>query len=250
MDLSKYRYVDFASALQREPKFRNNVVPIERVSDLSAKYKNYECYTTYFLYTEDILDYLRTHSVDGHPSVSGYHGFLWANYLPIDIDAKDLAYARDAALAAREVIQDLMGIDQKAMKIYFSGNKGFHFMIDSRSFGAKPSERMHLYFAELRRAIADQMPAYSETIDHQIKDGVRLWRLPNTRNAKSGLFKVQLLSDELESSDLREIRDLAKGQRPQWDTDRTGLLPLYDLKPSREAIEQYRDARQKADARQ
>lgn len=249
MDLSKYRYVDFASALQREPRFRNNVVPIERVSDMIAKYKNYECYTTYFLYTEDILDYLKKHGVNGHPSVSGYRELMYAHYLPIDIDAKDLAYARDAAFAARQVMQDNMGIDQKAIKIYFSGNKGFHFMIDTRALAAKPSERMHLYFAEMRRTIAEQMPAYGETIDHQIKDGVRLWRLPNTRNAKSGLFKVQLLSDELEGS-VSEIRDLAKEQRPQWDTDRTGLIPLYDLKPSREAIEQYRDARQKADARQ
>lgn len=248
MDLSKYRNVDFASALQREPKFRNNVVPIERVSDLIARYKNYECYTTYFLYAEDILDYLRTHSVNGHPSVSGYHGVLWANYLPIDIDAKDLAYARDAALAAREVIQDQMGIGAKGMKIYFSGNKGFHFMIDTRSFGAKPSDKMHLYFAEMRRTIADQMPAYGETIDHQIKDGVRLWRLPNTRNAKSGLFKVQLLSDELEGS-VSEIRDLACAPRQQWDTDRTGLLPMYDLSPSSQARDLYRDAMEKADAR-
>jgi len=249
MDFSKYKYVDFASALQRQPKFRNNVVPVESVSDLLRRYRDYECYSTYFLYSDDILDYLKKHTVNGHHSVSGYRGSMYAHYLPIDIDAKDLEYAREAAVAARAVIHDRMGLDAKGMKIYFSGNKGFHFMIDSRAFAAKPSERMHLYFAELRKTIAEQMPAYGETIDHQIKDGVRLWRLPNTRNAKSGLFKVQLLSDELEGS-VSEIRDLAKEQRQQWDTDRTGLIPLYDLKPSREAIEQYRDARQKADARQ
>jgi len=248
MDKQKYKYVDFASALQREPRFRNNVVPIERVSDLIERYRDYECYTTYFLYKEDILEYLRSHKIDGHQSVSGYRGAMWSNYLPIDIDAKDLAYARDAAIAAREVIQDQMGIDPKALKIYFSGNKGFHFMIDTRAFAAKPSERMHLYFAEMRRAIAGEMRSYGETIDHQIKDGVRLWRLPNTRNAKSGLFKIQLLADELEGS-VSEIRDLAKDQHPQWDTDRTGLVPTYDLSPSREACDQYREAMEKADSR-
>jgi len=249
MDFSKYKYVDFASALQRQPKFRNNVVPVESVSDLLRRYRDYECYSTYFLYSDDILDYLKKHTVNGHPSVSGYRGSMYAHYLPIDIDAKDLAYAKDAALAAREVIQDQMGISAKGMKIYFSGNKGFHFMIDSRAFGAKPSERMHLHFAEMRKAIAGEMPAYGETIDHQIKDGVRLWRLPNTRNAKSGLFKIQLISDELEGS-IGEIRDLAKEQRPLWDTDRTGLLPMYDLSPSSEACDLYKDAIEKADARQ
>ncbi len=249
MDLSKYRYVDFASALQREPKFRNNVVPIERVSDLIERYRDYECYTTYFLYKEDILEYLRSHKIDGHQSVSGYRGAMWSNYLPIDIDAKDLAYAKEAAITAREVLTDNLGIGAKGMKIYFSGNKGFHFMIDTRALAAFPSERMHLYFAEMRKTIAEQMPAYGETIDHQIKDGVRLWRIPNTRNAKSGLFKIQLLADELESSDLREIRDFAKEQRPQWDTDRTGLLPMYDLSPSREARDLYREAIETADSR-
>lgn len=248
MDLSKYRYVDFASALQKEPKFRNNVVPIEHVSDLIAKYKNYECYTTYFLYTEDILDYLKRHAINGHPSISGYRGEMYARYLPIDIDAKDLAYAKDAALAAREVITDNLGIGAKGIKIYFSGNKGFHFMIDTRALAAFPSERMHLYFAEMRRAIAEQMPTYGETIDQQVKDGVRLWRLPNTRNAKSGLFKIQLLADELEGG-ISEIRELAKEQRPHWDTDRTGLLPMYDLSPSREARDLYREAMEKADSR-
>ena len=205
MDTSKYKYVDFASALQREPRFRNNVVPIERVSDLLAQYREYECYTTYFLYAEDILEYLRSHKIDGHQSVSGYRGAMYAHYLPIDIDAKDLAYARDAALKAQEVIQDQIGINAKAMKIYFSGNKGFHFMIDTRSFAARPSDRMHLYFAEMRRVIADEMNSYGETIDHQIKDSVRLWRIPNTRNAKSGLFKIQLLTDELETRDRKSV---------------------------------------------
>lgn len=227
--LPDFCYVDFASALQKSPMFRNNIIFIGAIPKLVEKFRHYECYSTYFLYTEDLMDYMKKNIVEGRPSVSGYGGMLHANFFPIDIDCSDeLGFAKESALMALNIMRSELGIDGEAVRIYFSGRKGFHLMADGRCFGISPCKRLNLYFAEMRKGLAHMMGQYGATLDQNLSDPVRLWRLPNTINAKSGLYKIQLSEDELAGLSASEIRQKSKAARPLLGTDPTGLIPAFD----------------------
>ena len=230
----QFRYVDFASA--KQPNFRNNVVPIEDVPSLLKTNKSFECYSTYFLFTDDLNRYMKTNIINGRKSVSGYRGPLYAYYFPLDIDfPKDLGFSREAAIETLDKFRNDIGIPDYGINIYFSGKKGFHLMADTRSFDVSPSPELNLHFARMRKSISLLIGEYGKTIDRQISDSVRLWRIPNTLNAKSGLYKIQLSSDELSNLSTGQIKSMARHKRPIWGTDLSGLLPLYPVQLSQKA---------------
>lgn len=234
----QFRYVDFASRLQ--PHFRNNVVRLERIPQLLEKYGSFECYSTYFLFTSGIIRYMKKNIISGRRSVSGYRGLLYAHYFPIDIDCPfDLGYSREAAIETLRKLKDEIGIQDNGINIYFSGKKGFHLMVDTGSFGLRPSGRLNYYFAAMRKRIAKMAGEYGRAIDCNISDPVRLLRMPNTVNAKSGLYKIQLTEDELCGLSAGRIRSLARHKRPIEGTDISGLIPLEPARMSPKAKEFY-----------
>lgn len=244
-DYRKFRYVDFACA--RQPGFRKNVVDIKEVPALAEKFGSFECYATFFLFSKDILDYMKNNLVNERSSVAGYNGVLHATYFPLDIDCcSDLALAKRAAIDAIEALRNI-GVDEFGIKVYFSGSKGFHIQADSRFFGVTPSERLNLYFSEMRKRIAKIIGDNNGLIDQQIKDSVRLLRLPNTINAKSGLYKVRLYESEYRHFGIDDIKELARKKRILHDTDLTGLLPKHYIGLSYKANRFYLESAETVD---
>jgi len=222
--------VEFASL--RQPGFRNRVVPIKKVPDLLKKYRNYECYTTYFLFTESIREYLEKQKSTGagKVSVSGYQGKANASYLPIDIDSKDLFRAQYTARNIIKFLSSELGANSKSVLAYFSGSAGFHLMIDKRIFGKiEPSENLHITFSILREKLVEKSHTDKDTVDFSIKDKMRLWRVPCTINQKSGLYKIQLTLKELFTLSPDQIKRKAEKPQPLFYTDRAGLIPVGTL---------------------
>jgi hypothetical protein len=181
-------------------------------------------------------------------SISGYDGEVHANYLPIDIDSKDLSSAHNTAKALVSFLLNDLKIQRKAVLIYFSGSSGFHLMIDTRAFGKiKPSKNLHLVFSNLRSLLAEYSKADKQTIDLSIKDKLRLWRLPNTINRKSNLCKIQLTLSDLFKLNPDEIKKKARKPQTLFYTDTTGLIPaVEDVEPSEEALTLYQEAVKKS----
>lgn len=223
--MRRYQLVDFAAHYQKG--FRNHVVPVTDMPDLVKAYQNFECYSTYFLYSPEILTYMELHPVDGKPSVSGFDGKIWASYLPIDIDSDDLEIALKNARRLGEVLFMRKGLSPESCPIYFSGAKGFHFMLDVRLFERViPSLHLHLVFAHFRKELVFETSRLNqEVFDLSIKDKVRLLRLPNTINQKTNLYKIQLLPEELFQLSIDAIREKAKKTGELHFTDETGLVP-------------------------
>ena len=232
----EFGYVDFASASQKG--FRNNVVRVDEIPDLIARYRAFECYATYMLYTEELSNYLQSHG-----SVAGYDGAAYAHYLPLDIDSKELEKAAQATGNMLNYLRTL-GFDEESALVYFSGSKGYHIMLSSAVFGeVKPEKRLNQIFAELRKEFAYKA-GIEEYVDMQIKDKLRLLRLPNTINKKSGLYKVQLSWEQALKMSQEEIREYAKRPGKLWGTDRSGLIPSKDeeITPDKRAMELYKRA--------
>ncbi|MBI4971196.1 MAG: primase C-terminal domain-containing protein [Candidatus Omnitrophica bacterium] len=221
--MRRYQLVDFAAQFQKG--FRNHVAPVANVPDLMRAYEHFECYATYFLFSPEILTYMELHPIDGRPSVSGFDGKIWAPYLPIDIDSEDLDRALVNARRMAEFLFMRKGLSAEACPVYFSGAKGFHFMLDTRALGRIiPSLHLHLVFSHFRKELIYEVSGLNQDVfDLTIKDKVRLLRLPNTVNQKTNLYKIQLLPEELFQLSISEIKEKASEARELYFTDETGL---------------------------
>ncbi len=231
LPIARYRFVDFAADAQ--PGFRNHIVPVDEVSECVSRYGASECYATNFFFAEDARDYLHSHRVNGRPSLAGFDGRVWAPFLPIDIDAHPPeAGLEDALRVARQTYHLLVDgwlAPAAAVHVYFSGAKGFHVLVDSRAFGrVLPSKDLHRIFWEIRLQILPALPPQAhEFLDLAIGDTLRLLRLPNTRHAGSGLFKIALSPEELMAGSAAKILEKARAPRPLDRVSAAGLLSRH-----------------------
>lgn len=245
--MTTFRWVDFAARAQ--PGFRNHVVTVDEVPALVERFGAEECYASIFRFSADVLRYLAEHRVDGRPSIAGYDGRLWAPFLPLDVDAHPPVATLDDALVLARRVHDLFTrrwqAPPEAVHAYFSGAKGFHLLIDTRAFGrVAPAADLHRVFTRLRLAVLRELPDAARTLfDLAIGDAVRLLRLPNTRHAASGLFKVPLAPDELRSRTAAEIVTLARSPRPLGRVAAAGLEPVEDVAPVPALVLQFQRAR-------
>ncbi|MEN8262552.1 MAG: primase C-terminal domain-containing protein [Nitrospirota bacterium] len=228
-----YCFVDFAAVYQRG--FRNNIIHVSEIPKMIRQYKAFECYSTYLLFRKDLQDYTKEHG-----SVSGYDGAAFAYFLPIDVDDPELEKALETARRIIRLLVEDWGLANEAIQCYFSGSKGFHIMLDSRTFGEiMPSGNLHYKFSKVRETIAVQAKVQ---IDLAIKDKLRLIRLPNTLHQKSGLYKIQLTLHEMKSLPIEKITEMAKSPGKLTNVDRSGLIPAIDVKPNVMASEVFRKA--------
>lgn len=227
--MKKYCFVDFAAHFQKG--FRNHIVKIQEVSALIQTYKAYECFSTYFFYTDEIFAYMSAHAREGHPSISGYHGKVWAPFLPLDIDSADLGKAHEILRVIAHTLIEKWHVPAEGCHFYFSGAKGFHLMLDTRLFGkVTATQHLHQIFSTLREELVYAWPEFDRSsIDLTIKDPVRLLRMPNTLNAKSGLYKIGLDYGEVMNMSILKIQDMAKTPRPLRFTDETGYIPAFEV---------------------
>jgi hypothetical protein len=139
----------------------------------------------------------------------------------------DLDYAEDPAVAQKEAVKIVdffrydLDIDYSAMKIFFSGSKGFHLLVSNKVFGVEPSEHVtgvYKYIANyLRFKLANKTkdgstPLVSIDNVYSIR---RMLRIPNSRHSKTDLFKIELTYDELCNLSLTEIKEKAKTPREE-----------------------------------
>jgi hypothetical protein len=222
----EFIFVDFAAG--RQPGFRNNIVRAGDVPDLVTRYGSYECYATSFFFTEELREY-----VEERGSVAGYDGEAYAPYLVLDVDNPEIDLALESARKVLLLLSKEWGIPNEAVQCYFSGSKGFHIMIDSRIFGdVRPSKTLHMEFSKVREFIAQDAGA---DMDLAIKDKLRLIRIPNTINRRSGLYKIQISIGNIMELKAKDIIEEAEKPRTLIDVNSSGLLPATDVKPNERA---------------
>ena len=149
-------------------------------------------------------------------SLSGFNGLV---YMPdefiLDVDgisSEDLEGARQKAIGLSLLLDDL----QVPYTLYFSGNKGFHFGIPGTAFRWKPDKNLHL---NVKDALMNA--GIFDYADPSVTDKIRLIRINNTMNTKSGLWKCLVPKSILQSNNIsEEIRKIAC---------KPGDIPIFDL---------------------
>lgn len=123
--------------------------------------------------------------------------FIAPLYLDLDIDNIEEDYnklIRDLKILIHKLVTEFH-VEQNDIQIYFSGSKGFHLIISESIFGFEPGRTLN---KDLKK-VAVYLKAYTLTkcIDTKIYDYKRLFRINNTINSKTGLYKVRISYDDL-----------------------------------------------------
>ena len=141
--------------------------------------------------------------------------FIAPLYLDLDIDDIEnnfIKIKQDLLLVIRR-LKTLFYLEDKDMEIYFSGSKGFHILISHKIFGFEPSRDINKHY----KKIATELKTYTinKSVDTKIYDSKRLFRVPNTINHKTGLYKVSISYDKIKTmTTFDELKKYASKTKP------------------------------------
>jgi len=157
-----------------------------------------DTFMSLYEYDEDVKDYFAKNR-----KLAGYDGLA---YIPeefiLDVDGANPEDAQKKAIGLKILLGDL----DIPFKLFFSGT-GFHFHIPESAFVYKPHKHLHIKVKEVLKE-----KGIFEYADPSVTDKLRLIRIPNTKNTKSGCYKVQLMNGMLEG-DIDIILEHAKQPR-------------------------------------
>lgn len=130
-------------------------------------------------------------------------------YIDLDIDDIEKDYERlkrDLLLIYRQ-LKNRLFIQDNDIDIFFSGSKGFHLLINENVLGITPSKNLN----DMYKLLALRLKGYTVTkcVDTKIYDKKRLFRIPNTVNSKTGLYKVPVTIEQVKSFSYEQMTEWA-----------------------------------------
>jgi hypothetical protein len=147
-------------------------------------------------------------------TIAGYAGACRAVGLHFDFDGAT-AQADVCRFYESVCTTDGYGIGIDDIRIFFSGNKGFHVLVHSDEISfLPPTPAIPDQVKKICAALAGQYQSF----DKSVYDKTRLWRMINSRHPKSGLFKIPLFASEIWTHTPERIREIARNQRSISDT--------------------------------
>lgn len=144
-----------------------------------------ECYFSYFLYDNELANYL---TKEGMKSLTGVRGKVYADYLILNFQCKDKNGKMDiekAIFSLKKFLVEVMkeySLTKEQILINLNGDAGFHIRIHSSLFGGFTSNSL-LPFAH--KEIATHLTQTWEFFDLSIYQIDQLIRIPETFNNKN-----------------------------------------------------------------
>lgn len=165
-----------------------------------------EAYLSLFSFGPDFREYL-----ERNRSEASYGGPCGAPWLWWDVDREnDLPAAlSDTRRLAATTLERFPELDEDDVLIFLSGGKGFHVGIPA-TWQPEPSPSFHTVAKSFCLELAGTAGV---TVDGLIYTKTRLFRAPNSRHSKTGLFKRRLTFGELIHDSLGAIE--AKAAEPE-----------------------------------
>jgi hypothetical protein len=166
-----------------------------------------EAYLSHFTFGQDFVDHLKREGTE-----RGYNGPCGASWLFWDIDRPgDLALAlRDSRRLAGAILERYRQLDDDDLLIFLSGAKGVHVGIPT-TWHPDPSPGFH---SVAKVYCLDLAGWASIEVDRVIYSKTRLFRAPNSRHPKTGLFKRRITLEELTFLKPEALVDMARHPEP------------------------------------
>ena len=160
---------------------------------------HHDTYCSLYDYDKSVVEYYSQNK-----SLSGFDGLI---YIPeefiLDVDGPEF----DKAIERSQKLSILLDQLECTYSLYFSG-RGFHFGIPEAAFRWHPSKDLHV---KVKQVLTDK--GIFEYADSSVTDKTRLIRVANTKNTKSGYYKVDIRKDWLFHQNAKELI-INRAQRP------------------------------------
>lgn len=184
--------------IQREESYftRNHWMKVTDVPGFRDKHQEHGLYISAYMYDKQ------------NPNDSHLFGDFY-----LDFDDDDFEKVRkDVRYVVNYLNMDFTyNIPYSSIRFYFSGKKGAHLVIPTEVFDIKPDVNLNQYFREMAKEL-NERTVYG-TIDTQIYDRRRLFRLPKTKHQSTGYYKTPLTFLEIRDMPLEDIKTLAEQPR-------------------------------------
>lgn len=163
---------------------------------------------------------------------------LWADFDGGGSD-KPNTELRDAFKDGFEFYKKLRaaGIEDSAIQISFSGNKGVGFIVETTG----------TFTCEEVKNICFSLAENLKTFDQKMYDNQRIFRLLFTKNEKTSLYKIPLTAEELENANIEYIKETAKSID---DFDIQEVTSYYTTTPVTNSIEKLKQSKNKPEKKE
>ena len=196
---ARFRYVEVARYIpekNRVSRLQIDGVPllldVEDLERFRTKFDNFGLYTSIYQY--DSTDLTTASSLGS---------------LCFDLDSNDLETSRTEAI---RLVDYLSGyIPDDALRVYFSGGKGFHIECEAIALNISTSDELSGIYRFIAGSITEMLGLTST--DLVVYDKRRMWRLFNSQHQRTGLYKVECLQLLRDSSDIESILEYARHPR-------------------------------------
>lgn len=174
--------------------------------------------TPRLLDVDELWDFAAKHNFVGiYQSIRQYNSTKWSPetpaLAPLYFDLDDKANPDKAWTDVNRLFEYLANFVSTAeIEVHYSGQKGFHLIVEPIALGIAPSEdsyKLNKYIATMLEQELDLT-----TIDHQVYDARRMWRVANTQHQATGLWKIDV-GPYMGGGEMADIIELAKTQQPQ-----------------------------------
>jgi len=156
----------------------------------------------------------------------------------------DLDYKEDVSKAledCRVLVEYFIAKYEVSPLVWFSGSKGFHVEIAHEYFDVVPHPKLTYHWRYLAEYFMDEL--HLTTVDLGVYTIPRMWRIPNTKNPKSSLYKIPIGIGELRTLDIDGIKALAKNPREVNEIVEDVPLPIDELERLySQAVDKYSDS--------
>lgn len=139
-------------------------------------------------------------------------------FCPIYADFDGPTAQSDALSCVHQMLNNFGTVPQ----VYYSGSKGFHVVYPYYIKGDN-CEKVAKYIME--KLGANNWKSW----DDGMYKTRNMWRIVNTKNEKTGLYKIQLKDVHLLTKMLYEIKEYAKEPRKTWEVDTDKNNPFLDM---------------------
>ncbi len=159
---------------------RNIIIQSDQTDIIRKRFNNKDCYISAYKYDNQ------------DTSTANLFGSYYIDLdyqLQCDTDLKILQYD---LLQISSFLRFQCDILPELIHVYFSGCKGFHILIHPNVFGINTAQSdLNIKYKAMSKYIASNIISY-KTIDLKIYDRSRLFRMVNSINSKTGLYKVPI----------------------------------------------------------
>ena len=154
-----------------------------------------EWYSSLYTFGEEVVEYFNKHK-----RIAEYSGPASSSKLVFDFDSKeDLEKVREDVQTLLDRLKELKVPTKECVQVYFSGNKGFHVIVHTTSS----------FTPEELKVVCTNIAEGLKTFDRSIYDRTRKFRIENTVNPKSKLYKIELTGADFKLP-MEEIKKKAK----------------------------------------